>query len=337
MSERVLPGEESSQRPRVVAIDYLKAISVVAIVWIHAFVPSLFPPGNKGLYVASGIALFAVPGFFFASGFLYQRDLPIPWPLARRRLMRILVPYLIASLFGEIFNVAAGAYRPTLAGVLYNLATGNSLGIYYFVPLLMLMVFLSLILSRAPLLFLPLLAISLLIGFLNWTESLFYGHNFFWNVRDPFRWSGYFLFGWFLHRHWRAVACMAPTVLLGARSLLAVMVLLYAAYLFGQERHAWNAGIAGASYLVNYAIILAIFLLTMNAPGTAFVRWLSERSYAIYLYHFFFLSPVLQWMSERTALAPLAAWAAGLTCAGLLGHWVRRVLGPERARTLLGV
>src|SRR5262249_35704131 len=87
-----------SARPRSTAIDLLKACSIIAVIWIHAF-QQLFWTEAVFFQRVALLTRFAVPAFFFASGYLYGRAGPLP---VRRfvtdRLMRLLVPYVVASI-----------------------------------------------------------------------------------------------------------------------------------------------------------------------------------------------------------------------------------------------
>ena len=139
----------SGSGERFPGIDAIKVAGIVTIVLIHALPPpwdATATPLERWLHQ---LTRFGVPGFLFASGFLYA---PGPADLAttRRRLRRILVPYLIASLLAQLWHLAHGATLSEAGGVLGRTCCfGSSFGPYYYVFVIAVLVALTPVRSRA--------------------------------------------------------------------------------------------------------------------------------------------------------------------------------------------
>ncbi len=121
---------EEPSRPageRLPAVDLIKAAAIVAVVFQHSGVSFLDP--HYGVWdraLRSTWGAFHVPASLLVAGFLYARERPIGLPEIRRRLGRVLVPYLILS------PIAWWVTQPG-HGLLFALATGSASGIYYFI------------------------------------------------------------------------------------------------------------------------------------------------------------------------------------------------------------
>jgi hypothetical protein len=89
-----------------VPIDVLKAVATLTVVWIHT-AHGLARPTSVVIYLTTILSGFAVPGFFFAAGFLRWRPSPVPVAAVRRWIMRLLSPYLVAS---AVWLIARAAY-----------------------------------------------------------------------------------------------------------------------------------------------------------------------------------------------------------------------------------
>jgi peptidoglycan/LPS O-acetylase OafA/YrhL len=322
-------------RARLFALDHLKALAIVAVVFTHA---------GSGAWIREGIDLvltrlwtpFHVPSFLFTSGFLYAAREPIRARAVGRRLRRILVPYLLASGVA----IAVGVAEPVLADagdVAFALATGSTLGVYYYIFLFCLCLPLLWPLSRAPVTAIALLwaacvALTVLqeIEPRRWAAT-----SIFWAMRNPFEHFalGYFLSGWLaslyaeriaaLHASWpRALfwLCCAGAVIgaIGNPTILR----------FGRE---WPR------ILYSFSVIgLVAQLAGRRAPGGA-VRFLSEATLGLYLYHYILQLAADPWSAGwPPALRILAQVAIGLGGATLLLLAARQLLGRERARVLVG-
>lgn len=129
---------------RLAAIDVIKAAAIVAVVFQHSGVSFLDPRyGVWDRALRSTWGAFHVPAFLLVAGFLYARAEPIGLPEIRRRLGRVLVPYLILS------PIAWWITQPG-HGLLFALATGSASGIYYFIFVLVGCIAFSWLLSRLP-------------------------------------------------------------------------------------------------------------------------------------------------------------------------------------------
>jgi surface polysaccharide O-acyltransferase-like enzyme len=339
-------GPGRGDRPRYGSIDVLKATAIVAVIWIHSFLVTWQPQAGVIRWLGS-VTRFAVPGFFFASGFLYFQHHRAPLGVIARRLQRVAVPYLVASLIAIVGRWVYAGPIP-LREIVFELATGDAVGIYYFIPPFIGAVLLVIVLARYRRLVVPLLALLWGLGFLCergviWIKAPPGAVPFFWNQRNPLRWWGYFVAGWCLANYAGVVSRLSPrartmagAVLLGVAlgcSLAAVAVLPPG------KSTVW----VSIEYLNIYACILGLFLLAFDWPDVPGVRWLSEATYPIYLYHFFFISLFRVFLADslrqRLALPPAAlnsmALVVGLS-GGLVTVWIGRWVFGRHARLVIG-
>jgi len=325
---------------RIGAIDVVKAAAIVAVVITHAGRAPWDPRYGLADALLSGFwAQFHVPSFLLVSGLLYRRMHPIRLPEIGRRLARVLVPYGIASLVAQGLGLS-GAHG--IDDVLYQLATGSSLGIYYYVFLLTLFIPALWPLSR-----LGERALSWLLGVVFAASFVFelvvqwqaarggaQPGGLFWLMRNPLNYSFFmFVTGWWCASHLPALRRMLEE----RRGWLLLACLLAAtldAYL-SLVSHTWvPAGIVRVAYTL--AVVVVLSLASRGREVGRVLRFLSENTLSIYLYHHMFqlaLSPWLECAPGGLRIpALLAAGLAGSSALCLLG---RRLLG-RRARLLLG-
>lgn len=326
------PASAAVTGTRFTAIDVLKASGIIVVMWIHAF--QLF--GNTEPLVIQRLAFvtrYAVPAFFVASGFLYAYGRPLSWrQFAARRLTRLLVPYAIASLLAMGFRHFAFSERLNGPQALFELATGGAWGIYYFVPLLLGAAVVGNGVFRFRSLAWPLFALFWVLGLLSEMWLIPFG-GLYWQLRSPFRWWGYFFAGWVVAQHFGVLQRVATA----RRRRIGVAAFAVAGTVFVYYVLAlppsWSRQMAVLQYVGIYGILAGLFMLTLRSSDVSVVRWLSEATYPMYLYHYFIIAAVHHWPA-----APLRDAAAFvLACAGsvALVHVGRKALG-RHARLLMG-
>lgn len=336
----------ASLRQRYVAIDTLKATAIITIVWIHTFEswPMRPAPFILQLSVFTG---FGVPAFFFASGFLLYQPSPISGQLLRRRLRRVLVPYVVASLVATTGRwLALGPYR--LTQVAYEFVTGSAVNIFYFVPILVGAMLLYALVSRFPRALTPAFVVFWITGLLCQLLIIFMpafrqppGDPFFWAFRDPLRWWGFYFAGCFAAAHLERLHQLSQ----GQRRVAGLLLMIAVASLvaYAVKLPVTYTRLGGAiRYTAMYCAIGGIFLLSFQARERPWVRWLSEATYSIYLYHFFIISSC-RYIVARHAL-PLAlptlvinGLVFVIACIGSIAFVLlaRRALG-SRAQLIIG-
>jgi len=321
---------------RFAEIDHLKAIGILAVILIHS-VRDPWDPRLSSLDVWIGnVTRFAVPSFLLCSGFLYATRSRIPSKTVLRRLRRVLVPYLVASAGAQLWWLWHGEGRD-LSTLVGEVLLGASFGPYYYVFVhfwLVLFAPLFAVLPRSALWGLT-AAMLLSQGLLETrTIRLF---TFFWHIRDPLLWWGYFLLGWVLRLHHEPVRRFV-TSHRGALVAAAVAAVgLLALLMNGYPGSAW---VGAFQWLCIYAIIALVFVATCGRgkPWRA-VAVLADATFAIYLFHIFFLyasEEIVGPASSRFGLAEIGInWCAGLL--GALGviAVVRAALGA-RSRDVIG-
>jgi surface polysaccharide O-acyltransferase-like enzyme len=310
---------------------------IVTIVLIHA----LRAPWDAGISELERwlgqVTRFGVPGFLFASGFLYAKA-PPDAATARRRLRRILVPYAIATVLAQLWRALDGL--PFEGGsLLADVLLASSFGPYYYVLVIAVLVALTPAFARLPP---PLFyaATGALVASQWFVDVGSFGlMHFYWHLRNPLLWWGYFFLGWVIRLHEDALArWLAPRRGTIAAALAAAVALLTFGGSLGES--APRLLVRSASWLDVYAIVA---LIGVAASGfSSLPRWMrevSDATYAIYLYHLFFVLAVQKWVPPPHGRAAwdaiLLPWAAGLAGSLLVVAVGRRLLGP-RARDWLG-
>jgi peptidoglycan/LPS O-acetylase OafA/YrhL len=328
----------TSAETRYPTVDAIKVAGIVTIVLIHA----LRPPWDPGLSDVERwlgyVTRFGVPGFLLASGFLYAKA-PADAATTARRLRRILIPYLIASLLAQLWRWWDGTPPESATLLAVDLLLASSFGPYYYVLVIAVLVALTPLIARLPL---PLLyaATGGFVASQWFVEAASpWVLDFFWHVRSPLLWWGYFLLGWSLRLNEEALrAFVAPR----RRALLALAAIAAAGLtltssLGGAQPPVW---VRTAIWLDVYAILALVALAASGLCATpGWMRTLSDATYTIYLYHLFFVLAVQKWVPAPAGEADLVAiglpWLAGLAGGVALVAAGRALLGA-RSRDWLG-
>jgi fucose 4-O-acetylase-like acetyltransferase len=316
-------------------VDLLKAVGIVAVVLIHCVRPSIGGDASAVELRIGEITRFAVPGFLAASGYLYACARPASTAVTGQRLRRILLPYLVASAAAQLFWLGFEGRAVEPRALLEQIALASSFGIYYYVPIAALCIVLAPALLRLrarPLAFAA--GASLLAQWLCWA---FQPLPLFWALRNPLYWLGFFLAGWWLGTRepgatrWLASHRKAICAASGA-GFVATRIIGHGA-----------TGLPAAKTLLLLSVWCALSgLLTLGVGRTGehrVIRQLSDSTYTIYLFHLFFVIPLMRMLpAAAEVFDPVAIgvpWLAGLLGPLALAAAGRALLGPQ-SRTILG-
>ena len=319
-------------------IDALKVAGIVTVVLIHTM-RAPWDPAVAPLEVWIGHATrFGVPAFLFASGFLYATASPVLFSTTLGRLQRILLPYLVASLAAQLFR-RAWDHPDGTGSIGLDLLIGASFGPYYYVFVIALLVIatpLFAALSRR-----AVLALLLVFIVAQWaTEARIFGlFELRWQLRSPTLWWGHFLLGWCVRLHeeeLRRVVSAHRSAILALLGSAAVLLTAVSAL----EGSAPGLLVRSAAWLDIYAILGLVFVLATRTAGIpTWLRFVSDASYALYLFHLFFLIPAKTWFPPpENAVsweAILIPWAIGLALPLALVTATRALLG-SRSRSVIG-
>lgn len=307
---------------RLPEFDLLRSLAIIGVVIIHITAP-LDLYAHQGifmyyLFVITHLAQrFCVPVFLIISGFFltYKIDnQQNPNLVLKKRLFRIIPPYLFWSLFFYFFDIALGERRFNLFSLIKDLLTGSAVGSYYFVVLIIQFYVLWWLLSRLRIWsYTKLLMISLGLQILITIYLYYYLFQIHYfpiidlMYRSVAAWSFYFVFGLFLGRNYENTKKTIQKFRLPL-SLLTCIFLIFSIVEFyvidGSNLSApinTQAGITGArletaiSYwrISSQLYSVAFFLLIISFHKTIFLPFgvnqifkrVSEYSFAIYLIH----------------------------------------------------
>jgi fucose 4-O-acetylase-like acetyltransferase len=257
-------------------IDWLKAVAIVVVVWIHA--SQLGRPDDAVARILTRLSHFAVPAFFFVAGYTARGG----EAALGRRIERLVLPYLAASLI-----IIAWA-RPPLLNAVLMLAGGWAFGIYYFVPMMVVVAITLWLVGRLPLRWrgaalLLLIAVSILGGFhLDPLTYWIYPRNqLFWMNRNPIRWIGFASAGCLMAHLRPAPVPRAPRVAV----VLALAAIMISALPELLSMPRGSVQYISAKQAIIYSATLAIVVgAATDAPRV--VRAISANTYPIYLWHF---------------------------------------------------
>lgn len=320
---------------RFAEIDALKSVGILTVVLIHS-VRAPFDPGISTLEIWLGhLTRFAVPAFLMSSGFLYA-GVPATGARTLQRLRRIGIPYLAASLLGQLWWAAHG--EPTETGHwASDLLLGASMGPYYYIFVLVGLVLVTPGFARlGP----RAQAVSLcaLVAAQWWVDAASgMLTSFFWHLRNPLLWWAYFVTGWLLRAHYDAVRAFV-LARRNAAGVVCAAAVTGLSLVSGLEEP--RLLVRTAAWLDVYAICALVFVAACGrerVPGA--LRALSDATYPIYLLHMFFVATAADLFPlpprHFAALPVLATWAAGILGSLSVTAALKALLG-ERSKDWIG-
>ncbi len=314
-------------------VDLVKAAGILAVVMIHCLRPYFDPQASPFELWFLGTLGFAVPGFFAASGLLYAASARNDRVATLARLRRILVPYLLASVAAQIYWYLGGR-QPSVTNIVRDFLLGSSFGIYYYVFHAVLFILVTPLLARLGSRSLAAVTLAAFVAQLaSWWVPLLRVLVF----KNPLHWFAFFLAGWWLGRSGGLDASwpgrrMLVAPLAGAAALALSLHQPVGAGL-------WLAGLFGWGSVV-CTLTMLFALGAGRETRSRLVRFLSDSTYTIYLFHLFFVFSAKRWLPSPApyAVDPLMTvpvWLIGLAGPLALAVLGRMLLGA-RSRALLG-
>lgn len=307
---------------RLPEFDLLRSLAIIGVVIIHITAP-------LDLYTHQGIFMyylfvslhlaqrFCVPVFIIISGFFLAYNIDNqqnPTLVLKKRLFRIIPPYLFWSLFFYFLDLALGERTFNLFSLIKDLLTGSTVGAYYFIVLIIQFYILWWLLAKLKIWnYTRLLIISLAIQILI-TSYLYYylfQVHYFPVIDLMYRliaaWSFYFIFGLFLGKNYEDTKKSLPKLRVPLILLTCIFLSLsIAEFYIIDGSHLLNSintptGIIAAKLetAISYWRVssqfysVAFFLLIISFYNTNFLssgssrifKTISEYSFAIYLIH----------------------------------------------------
>lgn len=307
---------------RLPEFDLLRSLAIIGVVIIHITAP-------LDLYTHQGIFIyylfvslhlaqrFCVPVFIIISGFFLTYNIDNqqnPTLVLKKRLFRIIPPYLFWSLFFYFLDLALGERTFNLFLLIKDLLTGSTVGSYYFIVLIIQFYVLWWLLSKLKIWnYTRLLIISLALQILI-TSYLYYylfQVHYFPVIDLMYRliaaWSFYFIFGLFLGKNYEDTKKSLPKLRVPLILLTCIFLSLSIAEFYiidgSNLLNSINTptGIIAAKLetAISYWRVssqfysVAFFLLIISFYNTNFLssgssrifKTISEYSFAIYLIH----------------------------------------------------
>jgi surface polysaccharide O-acyltransferase-like enzyme len=321
---------------RYVEVDVLKTVAIVVVVLIHSM-RSAFGHELSPLERWIGLQTrFAVPAFLMVSGFLYATTESREFPRMLRRLRRILVPYLFASLLAQGWSHWTATPTPT-GSFAVDLAFGSSFGPYYYIFVITTLVFFAPVLARLNRWVLP---VGITLAAFQWaleTGFLKTGLGGYWEIRNPLFWWAYFVAGWGVRRNYGAIIdWLRPRRALAVVVLAAVVVTTSFLSFTGPSQPV----VRTAAWINIYAISAFLFAAAGRLGSSpAVLRTISDATYPIYLLHLFFVYEMARRIpGPATQTEPVyiaLSVALGVTGSLVVVFLGRKLLG-ERSRDVIG-
>lgn len=329
-------------KQRFYEIDVLKCACILTVVYIHSISTS-FAPSNFWGYLANDLTRFAVPGLFFAAGFLFDKNKDSTSQIIKKKLVRLLPPYIFCSLCLQFLNVpglSVGLKNLDVTQLSYNLIFGNTLGIYYYVFVLFYLFAGSLVLRHIPgkwvLGFWGLSALLLLAfvkGLIGFGMS-----SMFMIFRHPVFHLFAYMSGWVFSLYYETVGSLLRQyrvgVIYGGVALVAIILILTRM----DGNHFSSFPILTQFYIYTCVTLLITAAIWMHKLQAG-IRFVSNASYGIYLLHF----PIVRACQavypeisvDYSFIYAFVAWCSAITGSILIIFMVQKLSG-RYSRYLVG-
>jgi surface polysaccharide O-acyltransferase-like enzyme len=297
---------------RQLYLDLLRVISIFAVIVIHVSAPlhdlAKMPTDHWiTSNILDSISRFCVPVFFMVSGTLLlgdNRNYQFSY-LFRKRILRILVPFIIWSLFylyyfqqQPSFDLLDGLYTITIKPTMYHLWFVYPLiGLYLLIPILGF--FASNADNSKLIYFFVLWAIfaifnPLLQVLTGYSLPIFSLSR---NLGDPSLFSGYFVLGFYLSRKSFNFNKLLPFLLIIGGIIITILATDYFSYKQGKFYDVFYRYTTPNVLMVSIGIFLLFQMLsskleTLKPMSRSLLIKLSEVSFGIYLMHIIILNQV---------------------------------------------
>ena len=338
------PFIAEKQRTRFSEIDLLKAIAIIAVVFIHCISDMPFGEVTAIQAFIGDWTRFAVPWFLFCAGFLFtkKRELSILEVLGKSA-TRLLPPYWVCSAFWILVAFTTARNVPSFGTIAKSLFYAETHGIYYFVFVIAYLYFLgSLLRYLQPKWIVGIWVASLLLlvcNYITWPAMILPNGSMKAAMRSPFVHCFPFLTGWLASVHYGVLRSKLRDLNRTKISLLCLAdVALLTILTLGNKHDMTRELLIQSHVYILLALTLRIGITHQLDSRT--IRFLSESSYGIYLTHVLFL-PAIHYTFRRYNIYDLpgrifisAVVALILTTLFLL---MIKAISGSRSRLLVGV
>lgn len=288
-------------KTRLKEFDYLRTISVLAVITIH--VTSKYVGINSAAYFLNQVVRFAVPLFIVLSGFLlYYSGMNSQKAsnsnFLMKRLNKILIPYIIWTLIYMLYSIRHNLGNAFTATFMYRLMTnliyGKAAPQLYFIIIILQMYLLyglleRLMNSKYEKLFM--VAALFVTAYINLGAYLFRWYIYIipkvsvgYYILFP-TWLFYFVFGMYFAKHGDRLKPMLIT----SKLKLGLLWVASLAVLYIDSRLSNTYGSSMKPTVMIYCFTSFMFFYSVfsaeSLKESAFIRWISEQSFFIYFCH----------------------------------------------------
>jgi surface polysaccharide O-acyltransferase-like enzyme len=319
--------------PRFHEIDVLKCVSILAVVYIHSISTSFSPTNFLGLFFAD-ITRFAVPGLFFAAGFLFDINKVSTGQIIKKKLIRILPPYVFCSLCIQFLNLpglSVSLENLDAKQLIFNLVFGNTLGIYYFIFVLLYLYAFSLILRHIPDKWvLVIWGISIFLTLFFVKKVVLQGYSLFVLFRHPFFHCLSYLTGWIFFLYYQKITSIVKqhlTVIFLTFIILDIALLTFSRMNGGS----FNLFPILTQFHIYICITLLLILGIKTTKYQKIIQFFSDYSYGIYLLHFPIVRSCQLFYPEIAAdfsfSYAFVSWSAGVSISVFIIFAIKKIAG----------
>ena len=282
--------EEVEMEQRYRTFDYLRGLSILAVVLIHLTVPTAIAEETDGI-ILNQITRFGVPVFIFLSGWgltvaeSYERSASY-FVFLKKRLSKLLPAYLVWNIIYVLYDVIFEDLDFTISAFIEGIFYGTNYPHLYFVPLIVLFYLAFPILRKMGETHWGLfVSFMITIGSLEFYPILKEG---FTQNQNPFNWLFYFVFGIWIAEHDEMVKKQLNNYLLFIGFIFSLLYMVMEPIAIADDLVLAQTRPSVLFYSV------FVILMTVNLPkwlnySKDLLKPLGDYSFAIYLSHYLFI------------------------------------------------